>query len=67
MTRARRTRIQKNDVLTWVGYILPVLGGLLGVAFVNVNHMEFINPVWAVGGGAILGWIVARLIRRILG
>ncbi|WP_243470728.1 hypothetical protein [Ruegeria denitrificans] len=53
--------------MTWLGYALPVLGGLIGVAYVNINHMEFINPVWAVGGGAILGWIAARLIRKALG
>ncbi|WP_253284714.1 MULTISPECIES: hypothetical protein [unclassified Ruegeria] len=45
MTRARRTRTRKGDVVAWIGYILPVLGGLLGVAYVNINHMEFINPV----------------------
>ncbi|UUV07632.1 MULTISPECIES: hypothetical protein [Ruegeria] len=67
MTRASRNGIRKEDVLTWLGYALPVLGGLLGMAYVNINHMEFINPVWAVGGGAILGWIVARLIRKFLG
>ncbi len=60
-------RVQKDDVLTALGYALPVLGGLLGVAYVNINHMNFINPVWAVGGGAILGWIVARVIRKLLG
>ncbi|NVO55284.1 hypothetical protein HW561_05715 [Rhodobacteraceae bacterium B1Z28] len=67
MTREPRNRIQRDDVLTWLGYALPVLGGLLGVVYVNVNHMEFINPVWAVGGGAILGWIAVRLIRKVLG
>ncbi len=67
MTRSPRNGIQKDDVLTWLGYALPVLGGLLGVAYVNINHMAFINPVWAVGGGVILGWIAARLIRKVLG
>lgn len=67
MTRTPRNGIQRDDVLTWLGYALPVLGGLVGVAYVNINHMEFINPVWAIGGGAILGWIAARLIRKVLG
>ncbi len=67
MTRTSGPRIRKEDVLTWLGYILPVLGGLLGVAYVNINPMEFINPVWAIGVGAILGWIAARLIRKVLG
>ncbi len=67
MARTPRIRIQKHDVLIWLGYALPVLGGLLGVAYVNINYFEFINPVWAIGGGAILGWIAARLIRKVLG
>ncbi|MGV6802877.1 MAG: hypothetical protein ACWA49_01630 [Ruegeria sp.] len=60
-------RNRKGDVLTALSYALPVLGGLLGVAYVNINYTDFINPVWAVGGGAILGWIAARLLRKILG
>ena len=62
-----RKSVQKDDVLTLIGYALPVLGGLLGVAYVNINHMDFINPVWAVGAGAILGWVAARLIRKVWG
>ena len=67
MVRDPRSRIQKDDVLTVLGYALPVLGGLLGVAYVNTNYMEFINPVWAVGIGAIIGWIAAWAIRKVLG
>ena len=67
MARKPDKTIRKDDVLTLLGYALPVLGGLLGVAYVNINHMDFINPVWAVGGGAILGWVAARLMRRMLG
>ncbi|MCG7518254.1 hypothetical protein [Ruegeria sp. Ofav3-42] len=67
MARKPGKSFRKDDVLTLVGYALPVLGGLLGVAYVNINHMEFINPVWAVGGGAILGWVAARIMRRMLG
>ncbi len=67
MTRSPRNGNRKDDVLTVLGYALPVLGGLLGMVYVNTNYMDFINPVWAVGGGAILGWIAARLIRRLLG
>lgn len=67
MTRSSRNRIQRDDVLTWLGYALPVLGVVLGVAYVNTNYMDFINPVWAVGGGAIIGWIAARLLRKVLG
>ncbi|WP_170324948.1 hypothetical protein [Ruegeria arenilitoris] len=67
MARTPRKGIQRDDVLTWLGYALPVLGGLLGVAYVNIFYMDFINPVWAVGIGAILGWVAARLIRKMLG
>ncbi len=67
MAREPRKPIQKDDVLTLLGYALPVLGGLLGVVYVNINHMDFINPVWAVGGGAILGWVAARVMRKALG
>ena len=67
MARAPRNRIRKDDVLTAVSYALPVLGGLLGVAYVNIHYTDFINPVWAVGGGAILGWVAARVMRRFLG
>ncbi|WP_298935432.1 hypothetical protein [uncultured Ruegeria sp.] len=62
-----RQRIQRDEVLTAMGYALPVLGGLFGVAYVNINYMAFINPVWAVGGGVILGWIASRILRKLLG
>ncbi|UAB90349.1 hypothetical protein I5192_06725 [Ruegeria sp. SCSIO 43209] len=67
MTPKPQQRIRKDDVLTVLGYALPVLGGLLGVAYVNTKYMDFINPVWAVGAGALLGWIIARVIRKVLG
>ncbi len=67
MARNHQNGIRKDNFLTWLGYALPVLGGLLGVAYVNVNYTDFINPVWAIGGGAVLGWIAARLLRRVLG
>ena len=67
MVGTPRNRILKDDVLTWLEYALPVPGGLLGVAYVNTDYYEFINPVWAIGGGAILGWILVRLTRKALG
>ncbi len=67
MARQSRHRFGRDRVLTALGYALPVLGGVLGVAYVNIRYMDFINPVWAIGGGAILGWIAARTLRRILG
>ena len=62
-----RHRLQKDNVLTALGYALPVLGGFLGMVYVNINHMAFINPVWAVAGGVILGWVAARVLRKTLG
>ncbi len=64
---ARSLRNRRCDVLTAASYALPVLGGLLGATYVNVNYTDFINPVWAIGGGAVLGWIAARLLRRVPG
>lgn len=49
-----------------ITYILPVLGGALGVIYVNVFRSDFINPVLGIGGGAILGWAVARVILKLL-
>ncbi len=66
MTRNSRNRVRRDDVLTALGYALPVLGGLLGVVYVNINPKEFLNPVWAVGGGAILGWGCSLIIRKLL-
>ncbi|WP_299946139.1 hypothetical protein [uncultured Ruegeria sp.] len=67
MTPKRQQRICRDDLLTALGYALPVLGGLLGVVYVNTKYMNFINPVWAVGAGVLLGWIIARVIRKALG
>jgi len=41
-------------------YVLPVLGGLFGVIYVNLFPKDQINPVFAIGGGALLGWLSSR-------
>ena len=48
-------------------YALPVLGGLLGVVWVNLNKMEFLNPVLWIGIGVVAGWALAKLLVRLLG
>jgi hypothetical protein len=48
-------------------YALPVLGGLLGVVWVNLNKMEFLNPVLWIGIGVVAGWVLARVLVRLLG
>lgn len=49
-----------------ITYVLPVLGGALGVIYVNVFRADFINPVLGIGGGAVLGWALARLILKLM-
>ena len=49
MARTPRKNIQKDVVLTWLGYALPVLGGLLGMAYVNINLHGIHQP--GLGGG----------------
>lgn len=47
-------------------YVLPVLGGLLGVVWVNLNKFDFINPVVAVVIGVIAGRLAALLVTRLM-
>lgn len=50
----------------WLPYALPVLGGLLGVVWVNLNKMDFLNPVVAVVIGVILGRVASIFAVRAL-
>ncbi len=45
-------------------FVLPVLGGLLGVTFVQLNSWLFINPVLAIAIGAIAGRVVAYFLVK---
>ncbi|WP_372885020.1 hypothetical protein [Shimia sp.] len=45
-------------------YALPVLGGTLGVTFVQLNSFSYLNPVIAIATGAILGRVAAVFIVR---
>ena len=47
-------------------YILPVLGGLLGIVWVNLNKMDFINPVVAIVIGVVLGRVAAIFLTRLM-
>ncbi|SDC87015.1 hypothetical protein [Ruegeria marina] len=56
-----------DEILGFVAYALPVAGGLAGVAYVNLHPEAFINPVLAVAAGAVAGWLLARVLRAVLG
>lgn len=48
-------------------FVLPVLGGLLGVVYVNMSPKELLNPFFAVVIGVVIGRIVAVLVVRAIG
>ena len=60
----QRTSPALSRLLAWLPYALPVLGGVIGVAFVNLQPAAFINPVLAIAVGAVAGWIVSVLVRK---
>ncbi len=47
-------------------FVLPVLGGFLGVVWVNLHRAEQRNPLIALAVGVALGWLAARLLERLL-
>ncbi len=47
-------------------YVLPVLGGGVGMAVVNLNRGLYLNPVWAVGAGIVVGWLAGRGLVSLL-
>ena len=51
-------------LLSWMPFVLPVIGGALGMGLVQAYPMAFINPVIAVGGGALAGWGISALVFR---
>ncbi len=56
----------RDRILSWLPYALPVLGGLLGTVWVQVNRAEQLNPVVAVVLGVVAGRLVAALILRLV-
>ncbi len=47
-------------------YVLPVIGGLLGVIWVNLNRMDFLNPIVAIVLGVVAGRLAATGIIRLM-
>lgn len=64
---ARNSTSVIERIVAALPYALPVLGGLLGVVWVNLNKMEFLNPVLWIGIGVVAGWVLARVLVRLLG
>ncbi|MBV2361205.1 hypothetical protein KUH32_15685 [Thalassococcus sp. CAU 1522] len=56
-----------RSVMSMLPYALPILGGLLGVVYVNMNRSDFINPFFAIAIGVIVGRLVAWAIQGIAG
>ncbi|WP_171176470.1 hypothetical protein [Ruegeria sp. HKCCD8929] len=50
----------------FIPYMLPVLGGLIAIFYVNFREMSFLNPMLAVAVGVFLGWGAAQLLRRFM-
>ena len=53
-------------IATAIPYVLPVLGGLLGVIWVNLNPKDLINPFIALAVGVFLGWAASRGVTWML-
>ncbi|WP_204114224.1 hypothetical protein [Shimia biformata] len=47
-------------------YVCPVLGGGLGVLYVQIFHMQFVNPVFAIGVGAVAGAVVGKVLVHLI-
>ena len=55
-----------QKLLSWMPIALPAIGGTLGIILVNSFPQAFINPVFAVGGGIFLGWVISALVFRFI-
>jgi len=64
---ARRPDSRVDLVMAALPYALPVLGGLIGVIWVNLNKMDFLNPFVAVVIGVVIGRLVAWVITKLFG
>ena len=53
-----------EKLATVLPFVLPIVGGLCGVAIVNA--MGDGNPVFGIGGGALAGWAVSAVVVRLL-
>lgn len=50
-------------IATVLPFVMPAIGGAFGVLYVNVVAPAA-NPLILIGAGALLGWILARLIVK---
>ncbi|MDU8926963.1 hypothetical protein RXV86_06170 [Alisedimentitalea sp. MJ-SS2] len=55
-----------QTILSWFPFVLPALGGLAGIGLVQGFPMAQINPMYAVGGGILAGFAIARLFSRMI-
>lgn len=53
-----------QKIESWLPYALPVLGGVIGVAYVNMVPKAFVNPVLGIVIGALAGRVLAFLIVK---
>lgn len=54
-------------VLAALPYVLPVLGGMSGVVYVNLHPQSYLNPALCIGLGALFGWFGARVVLHLFG
>lgn len=55
-----------DRVETAIPYVMPVLGGFAGVIYMAQHRMDQPNPMYWIGGGILLGFIVARLLLNLM-
>ncbi|WP_306004744.1 hypothetical protein [Aquicoccus porphyridii] len=56
----------RDRVLSWLPYALPVLGGFLGMLWVQMNPAAQLNPVVAVVLGVVAGRLLSVLVLRLV-
>ena len=54
-------------IIAALPFVLPVLGGLLGVVYVNMSPKDFLNPFIAIALGVVVGRVLAMLLVRAIG
>ncbi|WP_299843803.1 hypothetical protein [uncultured Roseovarius sp.] len=45
-------------------YVMPVVGGLIGIAWINTTAHG--NPLLGIAVGALSGWAIAYLLLKLL-
>lgn len=66
MTRPGKTRSLRDSIEAAIPFLFPALGGLFGVVWVNLHKLDQLNPMYWIGGGILLGFIVARVASNLL-